>query len=109
MVIHENFDWRMIENIPNHNTAKNNEKSLNGFGQQAPRTGTYTENDINYDSLIEQVECSSQSENGESDEQLHVKEKGQVIVLQHYWLVGHLHRVEKLYEVPQMWLYNLRS
>nr|CAH7729703.1 unnamed protein product [Callosobruchus chinensis] len=70
MVIHENFDWKLIENVANHNSA--NEKieniSSNGLKDRKNDQKIYDENDINYDSLIEQVECSSQSADGDSED-----------------------------------------
>ncbi|VEN40656.1 unnamed protein product [Callosobruchus maculatus] len=71
MVIHENFDWKLIENVTSHN--KSNEKidkpPTNGLKDCKKEPKMYDDNDINYDSLIEQVECSSQSAEGDSDDE----------------------------------------
>lgn len=71
MVIHENFDWSLISEPPKAPKAENDLKiDINGFAEvkeEQPGENIYDENDINYESLIEQVECSSQSENDESE------------------------------------------
>lgn len=73
MVIHENFDWSLISDPPKSLKQENDRKSgTNGFRevkeeQPIDSIEVYDENDINYESLIEQVECSSQSENEDSE------------------------------------------
>ncbi|CAH1184364.1 unnamed protein product [Phyllotreta striolata] len=61
MVIHENFDWKLIEDVD-----KDERPSANGF-KIKEETREEDEDNINYDSLIEQVECSSESNGEESD------------------------------------------
>lgn len=59
MVIHDNFDWKLIE------AADKDIKPANGF---KVKEEPHFEDNINYDSLIEQVECSSETDNDESDD-----------------------------------------
>ncbi|KAJ8932614.1 hypothetical protein NQ314_014544 [Rhamnusium bicolor] len=82
MVIHENFNWSLIDEIETAKPIKQeNEKKTetNGYKEQHDDSlEVYDENDINYESLIEQVECSSQSENEDSDNeqsQIEVKQE----------------------------------
>lgn len=70
MAIHENFDWSILEKT---NESENDKKSVD---EQKTSVNGYAfdiaqpENeDINFESLIEQVECSSESEN-ENDSDL---------------------------------------
>lgn len=64
MAIHDNFDWSILEK------ANENESDKKSAHEQKPIVNGYAfdiaqpENeDINFESLIEQVECSSESEN----------------------------------------------
>ncbi|CAG9830901.1 unnamed protein product [Diabrotica balteata] len=68
MVIHENFDWTLIEDSDKSEKVVVPKPTSNGFKIDKEETDReeYTDN-INYESLIEQVECSSQSDNDESD------------------------------------------
>nr|CAI5828211.1 unnamed protein product [Callosobruchus analis] len=67
MVIHENFDWKLIENFTSHNEVNEKIEIPSTNGLKDCNKEPYDENDINYDSLIEQVECSSQSADEDSD------------------------------------------
>ncbi|KAJ8954250.1 hypothetical protein NQ318_005846 [Aromia moschata] len=93
MVIHENFDWELLgeaEPLSKSDVKQENDRKsgANGFREfkMEPQHDdaayenmeVYDENDINYESLIEQVECSSQSEGDESDNehsQVEIKEE----------------------------------
>ncbi|KAG5865083.1 hypothetical protein JTB14_009788 [Gonioctena quinquepunctata] len=66
MVIHENFDWKLIDE-PMNQTESTNKPKTNGFNDIKDEPLKEDFDNINYESLIEQVECSSQSEHGESD------------------------------------------
>ncbi|XP_023023443.2 uncharacterized protein isoform X2 [Leptinotarsa decemlineata] len=69
MVIHENFDWKLVEDVKESAKQINNStKPTNGYNdvKGKPQQEDF-EDTINYESLIEQVECSSQSDNEESE------------------------------------------
>lgn len=61
MAIHENFDWSILD--PNKDGANSKQKN-NGFTENEQQE---QQEDINYESLIEQVECSSDSDVDDSD------------------------------------------
>lgn len=80
MAIHENFDWTILESDSNKKVMNNSEagkpngsskQTNNGFTEseeQQEGDNLYEAGDgINYESLIEQVECSSDSEVDDSD------------------------------------------
>ncbi|CAH1118422.1 unnamed protein product [Phaedon cochleariae] len=67
MVIHENFDWRTLDD-PNKPTRMDSDENPTSNGFKDAKEEPH--GDINYDSLIEQVECSSQSENEDFDREM---------------------------------------
>ncbi|XP_056636054.1 zinc finger protein 521-like [Diorhabda sublineata] len=66
MVIHENFDWKLLDEDKSDNDI-NPKSTTNGFKFTKGSEREEYDDNINYESLIEQVECSSQSENEESE------------------------------------------
>lgn len=67
MAIHETFDWSMLEGGSNsdHTQNSNSKQTKNGFKDEPQQE--QEGDDINYESLIEQVECSSDSDVDDSD------------------------------------------
>ncbi|XP_017774537.1 PREDICTED: zinc finger protein 26-like [Nicrophorus vespilloides] len=57
MAIHENFDWSLLDN----SYLKTNDTQEEDIEEE--------DDDINYESLIEQVECSSENDNEEENEE----------------------------------------
>ncbi|GJQ75286.1 hypothetical protein Trydic_g23475 [Trypoxylus dichotomus] len=75
MAIHENFDWKILESFENvkteHSEIKTENLMNNGYDVKVEEEEDEAEEDkmqqiqseINFESLIEEVECSSESEN----------------------------------------------
>lgn len=84
MAIHENFDWKILESFENtkaeHPEIKTENSMNNGYDVKAEdeeeeeeeddceEQKTQLQSDINFESLIEEVECSSDSENDSEDD-----------------------------------------
>lgn len=87
MAIHENFDWSILEKTstdkvqPNHNNkVVTQEPSTNGYYTSNMTTKVEDDEEeeeeediINYESLIEQVECTSESEINDSDSEIKIE------------------------------------
>lgn len=79
MAIHENFDWSILEGGKPIMEMKENVQKNNGFAESGEEFERYykkeedtevmyaNNEDINYESMIEQVECSSDSEVEDTD------------------------------------------
>ncbi|KAF5303330.1 hypothetical protein FQA39_LY10069 [Lamprigera yunnana] len=72
MAIHENFDWSILENFENlqknydiHEVKKEVDTASNGYLESRVSENMCENERINYESLIEQVECSSDSDKSE--------------------------------------------
>ncbi|KAK9892480.1 hypothetical protein WA026_020470 [Henosepilachna vigintioctopunctata] len=63
MAIHENFDWSILDVLKDEN------KTTNGEECSSEENQTYEENDRYFESLIEQVECSSDEEDDEKQKE----------------------------------------
>ncbi|CAH1963116.1 unnamed protein product [Acanthoscelides obtectus] len=74
MVIHENFDWKLLENVANIGKVNEN-PATNGLKDCKNEPKSQSENGINYDSLIEEVECSSESQAEDCDGRLNINKE----------------------------------
>lgn len=76
MAIHENFDWAILEKFTKNNVKPNKIKAEpqtnNGYAYDTNNINTNTD-DINYESLIEQVECTSESDDNDSDLEIKIE------------------------------------
>ena len=70
MVIHENFDWSILSSFKNDDEKINNGgvEDKGGLKTSAKQDEYGLQNEINYESMIEQVECSSEESDNESDD-----------------------------------------
>nr|XP_022905012.1 zinc finger protein 808-like isoform X2 [Onthophagus taurus] len=68
MAIHENFDWKILEQFENKD-ENDEEEEENKIEKELSEEEEEEEekSEINYENLIEEVECSSESEDEDSD------------------------------------------